>query len=47
MLVLYKAGLAPPLLKDFIKLKSGSGVGTRAVTRGDCEVPHIWTNCSQ
>lgn len=32
--------LAPPPLNDFIKLKSGSGIGSRAVSRGDCEVPH-------
>ena len=40
--IIYKTlnGLCPPPLKEFIKRKPDRGLNTRAITRGDCEVPY-------
>lgn len=47
--LIYKVlhGLAPPPLKDFIKSKTVTGMGTRATARGDCEVSHRRTTFGQ
>lgn len=47
--IIYKTlnGLAPPPLKEYIKLKVSSGRTTRAYSRGDCEVPYRHTTFGQ